>query len=69
MLVFANENKYTDNQNSPINNIQAKMKKALNNFESKEPLLVFNWKDSESEAEGWTIINSLRGDVISMGHR
>ncbi|MCP2028479.1 glutamate dehydrogenase/leucine dehydrogenase [Flavobacterium sp. HSC-32F16] len=43
------------------------MKKALNNFESKEPLLVFNWKDSESEAEGWTVINSLRGDAAGGG--
>ena len=37
------------------------MKDLLKKFENKEPVIVFNWKDSETEAEGWTVINSLRG--------
>ena len=37
------------------------MKDLLKKFENKEPEIVFNWKDSETEAEGWTVINSLRG--------
>lgn len=37
------------------------MKDLLRQFENKEPEIVFNWKDSETEAEGWTVINSLRG--------
>ncbi len=35
------------------------MKDLLQQFENKEPEIVFNWKDSETEAEGWTVINSL----------
>jgi glutamate dehydrogenase/leucine dehydrogenase len=35
------------------------MKDLLHKFENKE--IVFNWKDTETEAEGWTVINSLRG--------
>ena len=37
------------------------MKDLLNKFENKEPEIVFHWKDAETEAEGWTVINSLRG--------
>jgi hypothetical protein len=37
------------------------MKDLLKKFENKEPVIVFNWKDAETEAEGWTVINSLRG--------
>lgn len=45
------------------------MKKLLNIFENKQPLIVFNWKDSETEAEGWTVINSLRGGAAGGGTR
>jgi hypothetical protein len=34
------------------------MKDLLKKFENKEPEIVFNWKDAETEAEGWTVINS-----------
>jgi glutamate dehydrogenase/leucine dehydrogenase len=34
------------------------MKDLLSKFENKEPEIVFNWKDPETEAEGWTVINS-----------
>jgi glutamate dehydrogenase/leucine dehydrogenase len=45
------------------------MKNLLQKFEDKEPEIVFNWKDSETEAEGWTVINSLRGGAAGGGTR
>ena len=45
------------------------MKDLLNKFENKEPEIVFHWKDSETEAEGWTVINSLRGGAAGGGTR
>lgn len=45
------------------------MKDLLQKFEKKEPEIVFNWKDSETEAEGWTVINSLRGGAAGGGTR
>lgn len=45
------------------------MKELLKKFEDKEPEIVFNWKDSETEAEGWTVINSLRGGAAGGGTR
>ncbi|WP_432222876.1 Glu/Leu/Phe/Val dehydrogenase dimerization domain-containing protein [Flavobacterium sp. TMP13] len=45
------------------------MKDLLKKFENKEPEIVFNWKDSETEAEGWTVINSLRGGAAGGGTR
>ncbi|WP_103071088.1 Glu/Leu/Phe/Val dehydrogenase dimerization domain-containing protein [Aquimarina sediminis] len=45
------------------------MKELLNKYENKEPEIVFNWKDSETEAEGWTVINSLRGGAAGGGTR
>jgi hypothetical protein len=33
------------------------MKDLLNKLKIKEPEIVFNWKDPETEAEGWTVIN------------
>ena len=36
------------------------MKDLLQKFENKEPEIVFNWKDPETEAEGWTVINTDR---------
>jgi hypothetical protein len=37
------------------------MKELLQKFETKRPEVVFEWKDAESDAEGWVVINSLRG--------
>ena len=37
------------------------MKELLKKFENKQPEIVFHWNDSETEAEGWVVINSLRG--------
>ena len=43
------------------------MKDLLDLYENKEPEIVFNWKDAETEAEGWTVINSLRGGAAGGG--
>ena len=45
------------------------MKDLLKKYEEKQPEIVFNWKDSETEAEGWTVINSLRGGAAGGGTR
>jgi glutamate dehydrogenase/leucine dehydrogenase len=45
------------------------MKELLHKFENKAPEIIFNWKDSETEAEGWTVINSLRGGAAGGGTR
>ena len=45
------------------------MKELLQKYEKKAPEIVFNWKDSETEAEGWTVINSLRGGAAGGGTR
>lgn len=45
------------------------MKDLLQSYEDKEPEIVFNWKDPETEAEGWTVINSLRGGAAGGGTR
>ena len=46
-----------------------KMKELLKKFENKEPEIIFNWKDAETDAEGWTVINSLRGGAAGGGTR
>jgi glutamate dehydrogenase/leucine dehydrogenase len=45
------------------------MKELLKKFENKEPEIIFNWKDPETDAEGWTVINSLRGGAAGGGTR
>lgn len=45
------------------------MKELLRKYEKKQPEIVFNWKDPETEAEGWTVINSLRGGAAGGGTR
>jgi glutamate dehydrogenase/leucine dehydrogenase len=45
------------------------MRELLQKFESKRPEIVFEWKDSETEAEGWVVINSLRGGAAGGGTR
>ena len=45
------------------------MKDLLAKFEEKRPEIVFEWKDSETEAEGWVVINSLRGGAAGGGTR
>lgn len=45
------------------------MKELLKIYENKSPEIVFNWKDPETDAEGWTVINSLRGGAAGGGTR
>lgn len=45
------------------------MKELLKKFENKRPEIVFEWQDSETEAEGWVVINSLRGGAAGGGTR
>jgi len=45
------------------------MKELLTKYEDKAPEIVFHWRDTETEAEGWTVINSLRGGAAGGGTR
>ncbi len=45
------------------------MKELLDKYENKRPEIVFEWQDSETEAEGWVVINSLRGGAAGGGTR
>jgi len=45
------------------------MKDLLAQFEQKRPEVVFEWQDPETEAEGWVVINSLRGGAAGGGTR
>lgn len=45
------------------------MKDLLAKFENKRPEIVFEWKDPETDAEGWVVINSLRGGAAGGGTR
>lgn len=45
------------------------MKELLKKFENKRPEIVFEWKDADTEAEGWVVINSLRGGAAGGGTR
>ncbi|MEE9350562.1 MAG: Glu/Leu/Phe/Val dehydrogenase dimerization domain-containing protein [Flavobacteriaceae bacterium] len=45
------------------------MKELLKKYENKKPEIVFHWQDQETDAEGWTVINSLRGGAAGGGTR
>ncbi|MFM7758544.1 MAG: Glu/Leu/Phe/Val dehydrogenase dimerization domain-containing protein, partial [Crocinitomicaceae bacterium] len=45
------------------------MRELLQKFEGKRPEIVFEWKDQVTEAEGWVVINSLRGGAAGGGTR
>ena len=45
------------------------MQELLEKYENKRPEIVFEWQDSETEAEGWVVINSLRGGAAGGGTR
>jgi len=49
--------------------IRKHMKDLLKKYEEKRPEIVFEWKDAETEAEGWVVINSLRGGAAGGGTR
>jgi glutamate dehydrogenase/leucine dehydrogenase len=46
-----------------------KLDQLIAKFEGKRPEIVFEWKDSETEAEGWVVINSLRNGSAGGGTR
>lgn len=41
----------------------------VDEFKNKEPEIVFEWNDSETDACGWVVINSLRGGAAGGGTR
>ena len=43
------------------------MKDLLKAYENRAPEIVFAWQDSETEARGWVVINSLRGGAAGGG--
>ncbi|MDG2504980.1 MAG: Glu/Leu/Phe/Val dehydrogenase dimerization domain-containing protein, partial [Crocinitomicaceae bacterium] len=45
------------------------MKELLEKFENKQPEIVFEWSDAETNAKGWVVINSLRGGAAGGGTR
>ncbi len=45
------------------------MKELLKKYENRPPEIVFHWRDQETDAEGWTVINSLRGGAAGGGTR
>lgn len=45
------------------------MKELLKKYENTQPEIVFHWKDQLTDAEGWTVINSLRGGAAGGGTR
>lgn len=49
--------------------MKADINELLKIYESKQPEIVFEWKDSETEAEGWVVINSLRNGAAGGGTR
>mgnify|MGYP001059469028 CR=1 FL=1 len=45
------------------------IKELLKTYENKAPEIVFHWNDALTEAEGWVVINSLRGGAAGGGTR
>lgn len=45
------------------------MKEQLKKFEENKPEIVFEWSDAETNAQGWVVINSLRGGAAGGGTR
>ena len=45
------------------------MRELLKRYEDKSPEIVFHWNDPETEAEGWVVVNSLRGGAAGGGTR
>lgn len=45
------------------------MLELLQRFEAKKPEIIFEWNDPLSEAQGWIVINSLRGGAAGGGTR
>ncbi len=45
------------------------VKELIKAFENKAPEIVFEWNDAETGAQGWVVINSLRGGAAGGGTR
>lgn len=45
------------------------MKDLLAKYKEKKPQIIFEWNDTETEARGWVVINSLRGGAAGGGTR
>lgn len=45
------------------------MENLLKKFEEKKPEVVFEWQDAKTNAQGWIVINSLRGGAAAGGTR
>ena len=45
------------------------MEKLLRKYKDKAPEIVFEWSDSQTEAQGWVVINSLRNGAAGGGTR
>ena len=45
------------------------LKEALNTYKSKPPEVLFEWNDSETDAKGWIVINSLKNGAAGGGTR
>lgn len=45
------------------------MEDLLQKYKNKQPEVVFEWHDAETDAEGWIVINSLRGGAAGGGTR
>jgi glutamate dehydrogenase/leucine dehydrogenase len=45
------------------------LKDLLKKFENKNPEIIFQWQDSQTNAKGWVVINSLRGGAAGGGTR
>lgn len=44
-------------------------KHLIDQFKNKKPEIIFQWNDSETDAHGWVVINSLRGGAAGGGTR
>ncbi|TNE61961.1 MAG: amino acid dehydrogenase [Bacteroidetes bacterium] len=45
------------------------MEELLTRYKQKQPEVIFEWHDPETDAEGWIVINSLRGGAAGGGTR
>jgi glutamate dehydrogenase/leucine dehydrogenase len=49
--------------------VEPSLESLLEDYRNKQPEIVFEWKDSETDAEGWIVINSLRNGAAGGGTR
>jgi glutamate dehydrogenase/leucine dehydrogenase len=49
--------------------VELSMEELLKRYKEKQPEIIFEWHDSETDAEGWIVINSLRNGAAGGGTR